>query len=353
MTLSRHRKLRFFITGHTGFKGSWLTMLLNELGHEVSGISLEPVTNGLFRLANLEEQISKHYIGDIRDRRQVEEAVLAAEPDVAIHMAAQPLVLESYGDPLKTYTTNVDGTRNFLDVITNSYSPKVSLIITTDKVYRDDGIGNYDEKAPLGGKDPYSSSKAMADILTQSWAQVNPSLRIHVARAGNVIGGFDVSKDRLLPDIIRSIRANQRLIIKNPSSVRPWQHVLDCLNGYLKFIEKALEDPTLPIALNFGPNPSSVRSVAEIVEEVKKTHALDVGSQNSTSSPIRETHYLTLNSDLAKNILRWENLIDFHDSIKWTLDEVRSKNPAELAHEQVKQFLAMVATRDAWITGGK
>jgi CDP-glucose 4,6-dehydratase len=335
--------MRFFITGHTGFKGSWLTVLLKELGHEVSGISLAPVSNGLFELANLKAQVSRHYIGDVRDRLKLETAMVAAEPDVAIHLAAQPLVLESYVAPLETYTTNVDGTRNFLDVVTHSYSPKVSLIITTDKVYRDDGLGNYDEKAPLGGKDPYSSSKAMADILTQSWAQVNPKLRIHVARSGNVIGGFDVSKDRLLPDIIRSLRANQKLVIKNPNSVRPWQHVLDCLNGYLKFIEMALEESNLPTALNFGPDPNNVRSVAEIVEEVQKHYALQASVLDSRNAVAKETSYLTLNSNLAKDTLGWVNKIGFENSIEWTLDELKAQNPANFAYSQVRQFLEKVA----------
>jgi CDP-glucose 4,6-dehydratase len=335
--------MRFFITGHTGFKGSWLTVLLKELGHEVSGISLAPVSNGLFELANLKAQVSRHYIGDVRDRQKLETAMVAAEPDVAIHLAAQPLVLESYVAPLETYTTNVDGTRNFLDVVTNSYSPKVSLIITTDKVYRDDGLGNYDEKAPLGGKDPYSSSKAMADILAQSWAQVNPKLRIHVARSGNVIGGFDVSKDRLLPDIIRSLRANQKLVIKNPNSVRPWQHVLDCLNGYLKFIEMALEESNLPTALNFGPDPNNVRSVAEIVEEVRKHYALQASVLDSRNAVAKETSYLTLNSNLAKDTLGWVNKICFENSIEWTLDELKAQNPANFAYNQVRKFLEKVA----------
>jgi CDP-glucose 4,6-dehydratase len=331
--------MHYFVTGHTGFKGSWLILLLREIGHEVSGFSLPPVEGGLFQLANLETELKHHFIGDIRDLDALRNALEVAKPDFAIHMAAQPLVLRSYEDPIETYTTNVDGTLNFLRAITDLDSPPMSLVVTTDKVYRDDGKGSYVESDPLGGHDPYSASKAMADILTQSWAATNPHLRLHVARAGNVIGAFDVSANRLLPDLISAARSEIALKVRNASSVRPWQHVLDCLGGYLLFINQPPLPGELPKALNFGPDPQSIRTVNEVVCEAKKQLPIQIEEITPEPTAPKETRMLTLDSTFARNLLGWENSIDFETAIQWTLLSISETDPRALCCSQIKEFL--------------
>ena len=332
--------MHFFVTGHTGFKGSWLILLLRELGHEVSGYSLAPVEGGLFQKADLVNDVKNHFIGDIRDLDHLKNAMEASRPDFAIHMAAQPLVLRSYEDPVETYTTNVDGTLNFLRAVSAQKVPPISLVITTDKVYRDDGKGSYSESDPLGGHDPYSASKAMADILTQSWAVTNPDLKLHIARAGNVIGAFDASDNRLIPDAIRSIRKGEVLQVRQPKSVRPWQHVLDCLAGYILLLNKVSLGAHVPVALNFGPDPASIKRVDQLLEAAS-TNAPGLKYLFSDSDPsLKETQLLTLDSSLAAKALAWENQIDFQKAIRWSFEELSESNAREVAERQISEFLS-------------
>jgi len=331
--------MHYFITGHTGFKGSWLILLLRELGHEVSGFSLPAVDGGLFNLADLETQLKHHFIGDIRDLGAIKSALEISQPDFAIHMAAQPLVLRSYADPIETYTTNVTGTLNFLDAITGLRVPPVSLVVTTDKVYRDDGQGAYVENDALGGHDPYSASKAMADLLAQSWAATNPNLKINIARAGNVIGAFDVSENRLIPDLVRAIQSGDTLTVRQPSAVRPWQHVLDCLTGYLLFLRASNGGQALPIALNFGPDPANIKSVSHLLEAAQVAYQDLVILEDVSSEKPKETQLLTLDSTKAQSLLKWRNLIDFQDAVSWSLAELTLDEPLELARSQVAAFL--------------
>lgn len=331
--------MHFFVTGHTGFKGSWLTLLLKELGHEVSGYSLEPIKGGLFDQAKLQNMLKGHYIGDVRNLGELKSAFLESEAQFAIHLAAQPLVLESYLDPIETYTTNVDGTRNFLKVITMQPKPPVSLVVTTDKVYRDEGKSAYVESDPLGGHDPYSASKAMADIMTQSWASTNPQLKLHIARAGNVIGAFDTSPNRLVPDALRAVESGGELLIRNPNSVRPWQHVLDCLAGYLAFVRAAAKGLSLPVALNFGPDPESVRTVSDLVSTLKDflpelSHRVEI-PQNKP----KETAILSLDSSLSRNLLGWENAISFQEAVQLSVLYHDSDDPLTVAQSQVRDFV--------------
>lgn len=332
--------MHFFVTGHTGFKGSWLILLLKEMGHEVSGYSLAPIEGGLFQKADLEKDVKNHFIGDIRDLDHLSSAIEASKPDFAIHMAAQPLVLRSYEDPVETYTTNVDGTLNFLQAVTGLETPPISLVITTDKVYRDEGKGYYSESDPLGGHDPYSTSKAMADILTQSWAATNPDLKLHIARAGNVIGAFDASENRLIPDAIRSIRRGEVLKVRQPQSVRPWQHVLDCLAGYLLLLNKVSLGAQIPVALNFGPDPASVKRVAEVLEAASDATP-ELKYLLSESDPLlKETQLLTLDSRLSAKVLGWENHIDFQKAVRWSFEELSESNARALAERQISEFLS-------------
>lgn len=323
--------MHYFVTGHTGFKGSWLIALLQSKGHEVSGYSLEEAEGGLFDLAKLGQDLKHHSIADIRDLGLLSHALAEAKPDVVVHLAAQPLVIRSYEDPLETYTTNVNGTLNLLQAVTELSSPPVTLVITTDKVYRDTGKGLYSEDDPLGGHDPYSASKAMADILTQSWAATHPSLRLHIARAGNVIGAFDVSPNRLMPDVARALRQNVPLVIRNPDAVRPWQHVLDCLNGYLTFIEAIAIGQQLPVALNFGPDPEGIRSVWDVLEVASK--AMPELKIDVTEVPkVKETELLTLNSDMARKHLGWQNKVGFSEAVVSSLpkEELTSRELIDL-----------------------
>lgn len=331
--------MHFFITGHTGFKGSWLVLLLKELGHEVSGYSLEPERGALFDRIQLQTQMKRHFIGDVRDLEHLKESLSVSQPDFALHLAAQPLVIRSYKDPIETYTTNVDGTRNFLEAISSLKKPPVSLVVTTDKVYRDDGKGSYTEADPLGGHDPYSASKAMADILTQSWAATNPQLRLKVARAGNVIGGFDVCENRLIPDALRAIAGNKELIIRNPDAVRPWQHVLDCLYGYILFLQAAQAGEQTPVALNFGPDPSSIRTVSEVLAQAQKTVAeLRYRIEGSPSS-LKETQLLTLDSSAAQRLLSWRNVIPFEKAVSLSFEQLSPEEPLSIVRRQIKDFL--------------
>ena len=332
--------MHFFVTGHTGFKGSWLILLLKELGHEVSGYSLEPVEGGLFKKADLEKDVKNHFIGDIRDFDSLNSALESCKPDFAIHMAAQPLVLRSYEDPVETYTTNVDGTLNFLRAVSAQKVPPISLVITTDKVYRDDGKGSYSESDPLGGHDPYSASKAMADILTQSWAVTNPALKLHIARAGNVIGAFDASDNRPIPDAIRSIRRGEVLQVRQPQSVRPWQHVLDCLAGYILLLNKVSLGANLPVALNFGPDPASIKRVDEVLEAAAASTPELKYLLSESDSLLKETQLLTLDSQLAAKELDWQNHIEFQKAVRWSFEELSGVNAREIAQRQISEFLA-------------
>ena len=330
--------MHFFVTGHTGFKGSWLTLYLSELGHEVSGYALGPPNGGLFEKARLRDSLTRHFEDDIRDVEKLRAALNECKPDFAIHMAAQPLVLKSYKDPLETYTTNVDGTRNFLQAISALDKPPVSLVVTTDKVYRDDSNGPYVESDPLGGHDPYAASKAMADILTHSWSLTNPALKIHIARAGNVIGAFDVSENRLLPDVVSSVSQGKALEIRNPSAVRPWQHVLDCLSGYIALLEASAAGRELPVALNFGPDASNIRTVREVLDVAKIYQpTLKVKAANTRLQP-KETLQLTLDSSKAKSLLNWENRINFDLAVKMSVAELDSESPRDLALDQIRAF---------------
>lgn len=329
--------MRYFVTGHTGFKGSWLTLLLLELGHEVFGFSDTVPRGGLFETARLGRSIANHTIADIRNFDLLQSAIKKAKPDVAIHLAAQALVLPSYENPLATYTTNVDGTLNFLRGVSGKDGPRVSLVVTSDKVYRASGTAEFSEEDSLGGSDPYSASKAMADILTRSWVESGFSDSIYVARAGNVIGAFDVSKYRLMADVWRVLASGETLLVRNPSHIRPWQHVLDCLNGYLLYVEKALVTASLPRALNFGPPAESVRSVLEVVETVGRLVPLRF--ELARKEGLRETQLLTLNSQLATGVLGWEPKVDFHSAVALSLPSDSTHESASFAQDQVRSFL--------------
>jgi CDP-glucose 4,6-dehydratase len=335
--------MHYLITGHTGFKGAWLSLWLNSLGHEVSGISLDPIPNSLFDRANVSESIQNDFRIDIRKSDEVKSAMLQIKPDVVFHMAAQPLVRESYADPRYTFETNVMGTLSLLEAVTNTPSVKAHVVVTTDKVYRNiNQIAGYIENDPLGGHDPYSSSKAMADLLTQSWISSFPGAPTTIVRAGNVIGGGDVSKDRLMPDLISAYMNNKVPTLRYPNSVRPWQHVLDCLNGYLMVSESLLSGNEHPM-MNVGPDKESFVTVAKVAELVASQLSVEPNWNLSESSEPHEAGLLSLDASLAKSVLSWHDKLKFTDSVNWTTSwhqkVASNENARNVSLMQIEDFL--------------
>ena len=334
--------MRILITGHTGFKGSWLTILLKELGHDVSGFALAPEPESLFNSAGVSKMLSREIYADIRDKSKLSGFIAEVSPNVVFHLAAQPLVRYSYLEPTETFSVNVDGTLNLLDSCEACEAIEAVVVITTDKVYRNEEKQKaFVESDPLGGIDPYSTSKAMADLLTQSWSRSVSKKKIMIARAGNVIGGGDFSRDRLIPDLYRSLVAKSPAQIRNPLAVRPWQHVLDCLNGYIHLMSKALG--VLPSdAWNFGPESDDYRTVKDVTSQFLTAFP------GSTFSPVdgdgrHEANFLTLSSEKAFSKLGWRNKLTFQESVDWTSDWYRNFSSngdiAEFTKEQVKEFL--------------
>jgi CDP-glucose 4,6-dehydratase len=313
--------VRYLITGHTGFKGAWLSLMLANSGHEVFGLSLDPDEQSLFESAKLSGIFSIDRRLDIRDKDSVDRYIKQIDPEVVIHLAAQPLVRYSYQYPIETYSTNVMGTLNVLEATRSVKSLLATLIITTDKVYKNIGQrSGYVESDPLGGDDPYSASKAAADIATQSWIKSFSERPVAIARAGNVIGGGDWASDRLIPDLVRSYSSGVIPIVRNPLAVRPWQHVLDCLNGYTSLIDSLLAGRDGG-EWNFGPN----HMVHHIVSEVVETFAQEYGFGGTpwkldTGVNPHESNFLLLDSSKSRNELGWVDLLDFHSSIAWTAD---------------------------------
>jgi CDP-glucose 4,6-dehydratase len=297
-----------FITGHTGFKGSWLSLLLNHLGIEHFGYSLEAEEDSLYVRANL-KRVSSGVVGDIRDLENLSKVIKDVRPSAVIHLAAQPLVLKSYQDPLETFQTNCIGTANVLKAAFETPSVEIILAITTDKVYRNDNSGRrFVESDPLEGKDPYSASKVAAEAVCSAWQQISKisgGPKVLVARAGNVIGGGDFAKNRLIPDVIRAVSLGHPIKIRNPLATRPWQHVLDPLIGYLKYMEHGLKTPNAEPSLNFGPPEPSlqVNAVLEIAREYFQD-ALRIEYEIDEREV--ESKALELDSNLAIQKLNWK-----------------------------------------------
>ena len=332
------------ITGHTGFKGSWLTAMLHMQGAKVSGIALDPPTGGIFELAELNKLLEHDIRQDIREGEALIRILKDISPDVVIHLAAQPLVLASYAKPVETYETNVMGTLNLLQAVEATPSVKAALIVTTDKVYRQ-GLGAnkpFIETDPLGAADPYSTSKAMADLMTQSWIVSHPESRIAIARAGNVIGGGDVGEHRLIPDLVKAFSQGNIAKVRNPASVRPWQHVLDCLNGYLGLTRGLLEGNASPSEYNFGPELASPIPVERVADIGADSWGEGVGWEVAETQEKKEALYLALNSKKAKTILGWQNILTHEEAIRWSVEwskrQISGQSAMDILNEQIKEF---------------
>ena len=340
---------KVFLTGHTGFKGSWLSLWLTKLGAEVCGYSLLPnTTPSMFQELGVENKIAKSVIGDILDEDLLEQTMKEFEPDIVFHLAAQPLVRLSYSEPIMTYKTNVIGTLNVLECARKCLSVKAFVNVTTDKCYENKEINRgYKEDEPMGGYDMYSSSKGCVEILSSSFRRsfLKDGYAMATARAGNVIGGGDWALDRLVPDCIRSINSNVDIEIRNPIAVRPWQHVLEPLSGYLLLGQKLLEDGSkYADGFNFGPNEESVLTVAEVSKKVCDFY----GKGNvfvGEASPLHEAGLLMLNIEKAYRILGWEPTYDSNTAIKETVEWYKhfynkGVDMYELTMKQIENFSA-------------
>ncbi len=343
------RGKRVFVTGHTGFKGSWLSLMLARLNARATGYALEPPsTPNLFDLARVGEYIDD-IRGDIRDIDHLRTAMTAVAPEIVVHMAAQPLVRAAYDDPVNTYATNVMGTVNVLEAVRAAPSIRAVLIVTTDKCYENkDWVWGYRETDALGGHDPYSNSKACAELVASafrdSYFSKAGSVKVISARAGNVIGGGDFAADRIVPDAFRAFIAGRGLHIRNPAAVRPWQHVLEPLTGYLMLIEAAMTDPArIDGGWNFGPGAASEQSVEALV-----TRFIDAFDQNARWTHDKgehphEANLLRLDTAKAREVLGWSPLLDFAETVDWTAQWYRNLadrcDIIELTMTQVDTYL--------------
>jgi CDP-glucose 4,6-dehydratase len=337
---------RILLTGHTGFKGAWLGVWLARKGAKVFGLSLAPDTDpALFGLLGPSAG-AVSTIADIRDRSAVADVVRQAKPTVVIHMAAQALVRRGYRTPVETFETNVMGTANLLEALRGQPDLRAVLVVTTDKVYRnlEDGRA-FRESDPLGAHDPYSASKAAAEITASSWAQsffAETRIPVVTARAGNVIGGGDWSEDRLVPDIWRAVQRNERLVLRYPDSTRPWQHVLEPLAGYLRYVEAAATGVAVPKALNFGPYPGDVLTVAELAEAMLAAFHVATGWRQDTAPAAPEMQALALDPALAGETIDWRPRLSSRDAISWTAEWygrlAKGESPASLCLEQISRY---------------
>jgi CDP-glucose 4,6-dehydratase len=333
------------ITGHTGFKGTWLTLLLEQLGIKSVGFSLPPTENSLYSRLNRAGAITEFY-GDIREKKKLERFIELERPKAVIHLAAQPIVLNSYLKPLETFEINVMGTANLLDICDKENSVENIIIVTTDKVYKNFSDGRaYREQDSLSARDPYSASKVATESVVRAWQEIESihgGPKLLAARTGNVIGGGDFSPSRLLPDVVRAYISNQPCIVRNKTSTRPWQHVLEPLWGYVLALEK-MQNSRLPYALNFGPREKS-RSVSDVIDVCKNYWPDQLAFHFLESKNETEEISLDLDSNEARNFLGWECLFDQELAIRLTLewwDAVLDQNqpPLAVCKNEISEYL--------------
>ena len=342
------QKKKVFITGHTGFKGSWLCLFLNYLGAEVTGYSLKPNTNpSLFKLADVKNKIKKSIIADIRDYKKLHKEIKKSKANIIFHLAAQPLVRLSYLHPKDTFDINFSGSLNVLHCIKSIKAIHTGIIITTDKVYDVSKNKIYKETDSLGGLDPYSSSKVCVEFLFNSYYKSFFSKNkkmIATVRAGNVIGGGDYSLDRLIPDIFKSSIKNKKIFLRNPTSVRPWQHVLEPLNGYLLLAQNIHSEKIKKLSQNwnFGPNISSCQSVMYLTNYLSRYLKLRIFTAKKKSSIFKpETSILRLSNYKSKKYLNWRpkwSIAKSLDKIIYWHKNLKQNNASKICLEQIKEY---------------
>jgi CDP-glucose 4,6-dehydratase len=342
---------RVFLTGHTGFKGGWLALWLAGRGAKIRGYALAPECEpNLFTAASVASAL-EDVRGDIRDYPKLQASITEFRPEVVFHLAAQPLVRRSYADPLGTYATNVMGTAHLMEAVRQTPGVRAVICVTTDKCYQNqEWVWPYRETDPLGGYDPYSSSKSCAEVVTAAYrSSFFPVDRLHdhqvavaTARAGNVIGGGDWSEDRLIPDLIRGFLAAQPVLIRRPKAIRPWQHVLDPLHGYLRLAEQLLAGKAqFASSYNFGPGDQDAWSVEQIAMKLAKLWG-DGGSWTcDTAASVHEAHFLRLDASKAHMELGWQPRLKIEKALEWTIDWYRAwQHGEEMQCETQKQIAA-------------
>lgn len=343
---------KVLVTGHTGFKGSWLSIWLHSIGAEVVGVSLDPATErDNFVLSRIGKKIKADLRGDIRNGELIKSIFTEYQPEIVFHLAAQPLVRLSYEIPAETYEVNVMGTIHVMEAIRITDSVKVAVMITTDKCYENrEQIWGYRENEAMGGYDPYSSSKGAAEIAIASWRRsfFNPEKyeehgkSIASVRAGNVIGGGDWALDRIIPDCIRALEAGKPIEIRSPKAIRPWQHVLEPLSGYMLLAQKMWDEPTKYCeGWNFGPNPDSIATVWDVATKVVKNYSSGELIDVSNSDDLHEAKLLMLDISKAKFQLGWEPKLNISETVDLTVDWYRhycQENVLDLCLKQIKKY---------------
>jgi len=343
---------KVLITGHTGFKGSWLSLWLQNMGANVIGYSLPPSTKpNMFEVANVSSGMES-IIGDVRDIEQVTAIVLKYQPEIIIHMAAQSLVRYSYSNPVETYATNVMGTVNILDAARHVKCAKIVIVVTSDKCYENkEWLWGYRENDPLGGHDPYSSSKGCAELVTSAYRSSffpekdykTHGVAVSSVRAGNVIGGGDWSEDRLIPDIMKAFMDKRIVKIRNPNSIRPWQYVLEPLRGYLVLAEHLLVHGTgFAEAWNFGPKGEDVRPVSWIIESLSEQWGEDAHWELDSTQQPHEARHLKLDCSKAQSLLGWKPRLDLSTTLQWIVAWYRGyqqkRNMRDLAEAEIVRY---------------
>jgi len=343
------RNKNVLLTGHTGFKGSWLSLWLQHLGAKVTGLALTPPTSpSLFDIADVAKGMDSH-IGDIRDRSFVDDVFKKSKPEIVIHMAAQPLVLYSYENPVETYETNVMGTVHVLDACRNTDSLRAAIMVTSDKCYENkEWFWGYRENEPMGGHDPYSSSKGCSELVTSAYrqsyfGQKGGQVGIASVRAGNVIGGGDWAADRLIPDSMKSILSNEVVVIRSPKAIRPWQHVLEPLCGYLTLAEHLWDDPkSYDEGWNFGPYESDAKEVEWIVSQIAELWGKGAKWKLDDKQHPHEANYLKLDCTKARVGLDWEPRLDLSTTLKWIVNWYRhyqdSSNMRDVTLQEIANY---------------
>jgi CDP-glucose 4,6-dehydratase len=349
------RTKRVLLTGHTGFKGSWLSLWLQSLGAQVVGYALAPPTHpSLYEMADVAQGMTS-LIGDIRDLAKLQAVFTEHLPEIVIHMAAQPLVRYSYQNPVETYSTNVMGTVHLLEAVRNTPSVKAVVNITTDKCYENkEWIWGYRENEPMGGFDPYSNSKGCAELVSAAYRSSffnadhygKHGVATATVRAGNVIGGGDWAQDRLIPDILSAFEQGRKVDIRNPQAIRPWQHVMEPLRGYLTLAEQLFEHgPSFGEGWNFGPNDEDAKPVSWIVEQMAALWGADALWQLDTGDHPHEAHYLKLDISKARNRLDWHPALHLKDAlaliIDWSKQRAAGANMRQFTLSQLQAYQAL------------